>query len=89
MAKKHIEVIRVVPMTGRDTYRAIGRVFPRRATDIPVSELSPSEIEKLKNDPHLSATDATIEVDEGDGEPKGEDGAPAGDGRPTSRRGAK
>jgi hypothetical protein len=54
--------IRVVPMTGRDTYRAIGRAFARCATDIPLDELTDAEVKKLRSDPHLSATDVEIDV---------------------------
>ncbi|MEX3629861.1 MAG: hypothetical protein VB138_10685 [Burkholderia sp.] len=84
MAIKEIQVLRVVPMTGRESYRSCGRAFPRHATDIPLSELTKHEIEKLKKDPNLSATDVTLKVevpvDDGNG---GEAGRPEGDATPS------
>ncbi|MGH8782067.1 hypothetical protein [Paraburkholderia sp.] len=62
MATKKIPALRIVPTTGRDSYRAIGRVFGRKATDIAVADLSKAQIEKLKSDPWLSVSE--VQVDE-------------------------
>lgn len=62
MATKKISVLRIVPMTGRPSYRAIGRVFTQKATDIPVADLSKEQIAKLKSDPWLSVTETQVDT---------------------------
>lgn len=62
MAK--IPALRIVPLTGHESYRAIGRAFSRAATDLPVDSLTKEEISALKSDPWLSVTDVEIDADE-------------------------
>lgn len=61
MATKKVPALRIVPMTGRPTYRAIGRVFAQKATDIPVADLTKAQIEKLESDPWLSVSEVQID----------------------------
>lgn len=74
MAKTIVKMLRVVPTTGRDTYRAIGRAFGRKATDIPLSELTKPQIESLKSDPWLSVSEVDVPVETAE-QPKGQDKA--------------
>ncbi|MBO1856844.1 hypothetical protein J4G52_25220 [Burkholderia cenocepacia] len=62
MATKKIPVLRIVPMTGRPSYRAIGRVFTQKATDIAIADLSKEQIAKLKADPWLSVTETQVDT---------------------------
>ncbi|HEX7684356.1 MAG TPA: hypothetical protein VF446_12625 [Trinickia sp.] len=61
MATKKVPGLRIVPMTGRPTYRAIGRVFQQKATDIALADLTKPQIEKLKSDPWLSVSEVQID----------------------------
>lgn len=78
MATKKIAALRVVPTTGRETYRAIGRVFGRKATDIPVADLKKEQIEKLKADPWLSVTEVQVDQTVPDDAAPGDGGTGAG-----------
>ncbi|MEX3690093.1 hypothetical protein AB3X91_03560 [Paraburkholderia sp. BR14263] len=57
--------IRLVPTTGRGTYRAIGRPIERTGLDIPLSELSDEQVAAVKRDPWLVVTDIQITPDDG------------------------
>ncbi|RQZ65522.1 hypothetical protein DF052_26530 [Burkholderia glumae] len=82
MAKtKQVPALRIVPLTGRPSYRAIGRVFPQKATDIPVADLSAVQIKRLRADPWLSVTDVQIDQPVPDADDTGS-GATGGDGAP-------
>jgi len=61
MATKKIPILRIVPMTGRPSYRAIGRVFGQKATDIALADLTKDQVAKLKADPWLSVTEAQVD----------------------------
>lgn len=61
MATKKIPALRIVATTGRPSYRAIGRVFSGKATDIAIADLTKAQIDKLKADPWLSVTDVEVE----------------------------
>lgn len=74
MAKALVKMLRIVPTTGRDTYRAIGRAFGRKATDVPVADLNKAQIEALKADPWLSVTEVEVPVETAD-QTKGQDKA--------------
>lgn len=62
MGTKIIAVLHVVATNGRDTYRAGGRVFSRSATQIPLTELTEAEVERLRGDPWLSAEVTLIPI---------------------------
>lgn len=79
MAKKQIPALRIVPMTGRPTYRAIGRVFSQKATDVPRADLTDEQIEKLKSDPWLSVSEVQIDKEVPDDPGAGANGAGGSD----------